>query len=34
MVRLAPLPSGRSQKGPPETENATVMLEDVELKAQ
>src|SRR4051794_3988498 len=26
MVRLAPLPPSRSQKGPPETEDATVML--------
>src|SRR4051812_25395717 len=27
MVRLAPMPPSRSQKGPPETEDATVMLE-------
>src|SRR4051795_8632331 len=26
MVRLAPMPPSRSQKGPPETEDATVML--------
>jgi hypothetical protein len=28
MVRLAPMPPSRSLQGPPETEDATVMLSD------